>query len=137
MSGKTSRKKHSSLIVKRSSAGLGLFADDTLKKDDEIIEYTGELITTEEADRRGGKYLFEIDDEWTIDGKGRENLARYINHSCRPNAYAELDEDAKEVHIKAKRAVMPGEEITYNYGKSYFKDYIEPHGCRCAKCQAG
>lgn len=129
-------KNKTRVVVKRSSAGLGLFSTDFFKKDEEIIEYTGELISEEEANRRGGKYLFEISDKETIDGKGRENIARYINHSCSPNAYAELDEDEKEVHIKAKRKINPGEEITYNYGKTYFNDHIKPNGCLCAKCSS-
>lgn len=126
----------SSYEVKKSSAGLGLFATATYKKGDLIIEYTGERITEEEANRRGGKYLFELNDNWSIDGKGRENTARYINHSCAPNAYPELTDDETQVFIYAKRAIKPGEEITYHYGKDYFKRVIEPLGCRCTKCAA-
>ncbi|HEY0964428.1 MAG TPA: SET domain-containing protein [Candidatus Paceibacterota bacterium] len=123
-------------IVKRSSAGLGLFANREYKKGDRIIEYIGETVTEEEANRRGGKYLFELNDNFTIDGKGRHNTARYINHSCKPNAYPELTEDEKQVFIFAKKTIKPGEEITYNYGKFYFDMEIKPHGCRCASCQA-
>ena len=122
-------------LVKRSSAGLGLFADKEFKKGELIIEYVGEKITEEEANRRGGKYLFELNDNWTIDGKARENTARYINHSCKPNCYPELDEKEEHVHIYAKRAIKPGEECTYNYGKFYFDTEIKPHGCKCAACQ--
>jgi SET domain-containing protein len=120
--------------VKRSSAGLGLFANVVFKKGDEIIEYTGETITSDEGNRRGGKYLFELNDDWMIDGKGRENTARYINHSCRPNAYPELSEDETQVRIYAKKTIQPGDEITYNYGSQYFKIMIQPLGCRCEKC---
>jgi SET domain-containing protein len=120
--------------VKRSSAGLGLFANIMFKKGDEIIEYTGETITSDEGNRRGGKYLFELNDDWMIDGKGRENTARYINHSCRPNAYPELSEDETQVRIYAKKTIRPGDEITYNYGSQYFKIMIQPLGCRCEKC---
>lgn len=123
-----------SYSVKRSSAGLGLYAARDYKKGELIIEYTGETITADEANRRGGKYLFELNDNWTIDGKGRGNTARYINHSCRPNAYPELSEDETQVHIYAKRAIRLGEEITYNYGKMYFTQLLKPMGCRCAKC---
>ena len=122
--------------VKRSKAGLGLFATTPIKKDEEIIEYTGELISEDEANERGGKYLFRIDDNWTIDGKDRKNVARYINHSCRPNAEAELNEDEQRVFILAKRAIKPGEEIAYDYGKEYFDDHIKPTGCRCIKCSS-
>lgn len=123
-----------SVLVKRSTAGLGLYANTTYRKEQEIIEYVGETITNEEGNRRGGKYLFELNEQWMIDGKTRDNLARYINHSCRPNAYPELSADETQVHIVAQRTIQPGEEITIDYGTQYFEIMIEPTGCRCAKC---
>lgn len=122
-------------VVKKSSAGLGLFAATAFKKGDLIIEYTGERITEAEANRRGGKYLFELSDDWTIDGKGRENTARYLNHACKPNCEPELSEDETQVFIYAKRNIKPGEELTYNYGKMYFDEYIGKENCRCAACE--
>jgi len=124
------------LRVGRSSAGLGLYTEEDLKKDDFVIEYTGERISTEESERRGGKYLFTLNDTTVVDGKGRKNTARYINHSCRPNCEPEIEEDGKHerIVIRAKKKIKAGEELTYNYGKEYFEDLIKPHGCRCAKC---
>lgn len=121
-------------VVKRSSAGLGLFAARDFKKGERVIEYVGEVITDAEAQRRGGKYLFELNDEWTIDGKSRHNIARYINHACKPNCYPELTDDEKRVFIYTKRDIKAGEEFAYNYGNYYFKMEIKPHGCRCASC---
>ncbi len=120
--------------VKKSSAGLGLFATSEYKKAELVIEYTGERITEAEANRRGGKYLFELNDNFTIDGKGRENTARYLNHSCKPNCYPELSEDETQIFIYAKRAIKTREELTYNYGKMYFDDLISKAGCLCASC---
>lgn len=121
------------VVVKRGLAGLGLFANEDIKKDSFIIEYTGELISGDEADRRGGKYLFEINSKWTIDGKNRDNIARYINHSCRPNS--ESDVIGKKVKFFAKRNIKQGEEITVDYGKEYFGEHIAPYGCKCEKCR--
>lgn len=123
-------------IVRKSKAGLGLFATAEFKRGDFIINYTGELITSDEADERGGKYLFILNKKLTFDGKGRENTARYVNHSCKPNAEAETDEDKKKIRILAKRKILPGEEIAYDYGKEYWDEYIKPLGCRCASCTA-
>ncbi len=123
-------------IVKKSSAGLGLFATSDFKKGELIIEYTGERITEAEANRRGGKYLFELNDNWTIDGKGRENIARYLNHACKPNCEPELSEDETQIFIYARRNIKAGEELTYNYGKMYFDQYIGKDICRCATCVA-
>lgn len=122
------------LIVRRSSAGLGLFAGKAFKKGQRIVEYVGEKITEDEANRRGGKYLFELNDDWTIDGKSRDNIARYINHSCKPNCYPELNASETRVFIIAERNIKPDEELTYDYGEMYFDDYIKPHGCKCAAC---
>lgn len=120
--------------VMRSRAGLGLFALEPIPKGAFIIEYVGEVISAEEGDRRAAKnrYIFAVDETHDIDGSPRWNLARYINHSCRPNADAE--EIGGRVFIKAKRDIMLGEEITYDYGREYFDDFIRGRGCRCAHC---
>ena len=120
--------------VKRSNAGLGLFAGEDIKKSDFVIEYTGEWIQDEEANRRGGKYLFIYDEEWVVDGRGRKNSARYLNHSCRPNCETEIDEDARAIYIYAIKNIKAGDELTYDYGKDYWKRIIKPHDCRCGKC---
>lgn len=121
-----------SLSVKRSKTGLGVFTNEPIKKKKFVIEYTGELISDEEADRRGGKYLFTINSRWTVDGRKRHHLSRYINHSCRPNC--EVKTRGKQVFIHSTKNIKVGEELTYDYGKEYFDAYIKPHGCRCAKC---
>lgn len=120
--------------ARRSSAGLGLFAQEPIRKGTMVIEYTGELITNDEADRRGGKYLFNVGSKWTVDGKGRENTARYINHSCRPNCEARTK--GTRIFIYAIRNIRPGEELCYDYGKEYFDEFIKPHGCKCGHCRA-
>lgn len=121
--------------VGRSTAGLGLFAGEDIPKGQCIIEYTGERISDDEANRRGGRYLFTVTDKLVIDGKGRENIARYVNHSCRPNAEAEHDEADDRIYIRAKKRIRAGEEITYHYGREYVRDVIKPEGCRCAHCK--
>lgn len=120
--------------VRRTKSGLGLVANRPYQKDDLVIEYTGELITDKEADQRANRYLFEINKTWTIDGSGRANLARYINHGCRPNCEAEVDERKKKIFIYAKRRIESGDELTYNYGKAHWNEYIKPNGCKCAHC---
>lgn len=121
------------LKVKRSSAGLGLFANEPISKNACIIEYVGRTLTKEEAETSKSKYLFEIGPRKTIDGTARTNLARYINHSCKPNAEAEIHRG--RVFVFALRNIAKGEELTYHYGKEYFNDIIKPMGCRCAACK--
>lgn len=120
-------------LVKKSATGLGLFSNIQIKKGEFVIEYTGKVMTSKEANEKGGKYLFEINSRTTIDGSGRENLARYINHSCRPNCEATIKN--KHIIISSIKEIKPGEELSYNYGKEYFNEYIKPFGCKCAHCK--
>ncbi len=122
------------LKVKRAAAGMGLFANEAIPKGACIIEYTGRTLSKDEEYTATSRYLFEVSSRKTIDGSPRWNTARYINHSCRPNCEPEIHRG--RVFIFAKRAIKPGEELAYNYGPAYFKDFIEPHGCRCVKCAA-
>ena len=120
------------LQVKRSSAGFGLFTNEPIPKGACIIEYTGRTLEPGEEFTARSKYLFEVSAKKTIDGSPRWNIARYINHSCRPNSEPEIHKG--RVFIFAKRNIKAGEELAYNYGKDYFDNFIKPHGCRCAKC---
>jgi SET domain-containing protein len=119
-------------VVKRASAGLGLFAARPYEKGERIIEYFGRAISKEEEYTSRSKYLFEVSPRKTIDGASRKNVARYINHSCRPNCIPEIRKG--RVFIEALRAIKPGEEFAYDYGDEYFDEHIKPKGCRCPKC---
>jgi SET domain-containing protein len=121
--------------IKRTITGLGLIALKRIPKGKRIIEYFGPLITNEEVERRNGKYFFGVDKKWSIDGSPRDNLARYINHSCKPNAEAIVSQ-RRRVWIWATKNIKPGEEITYDYGDEYFEGVIKPHGCRCRNCRS-
>ena len=125
-----------SFRVGRSVTGLGLFAIKPIKRGAYIATYRGRRITTEEADRRaarGASYMFEVNKRWSIDGSPRWNLARYINHSCRPNAKPVGRKGG--IVIVALRQIEPGEEITYDYGREYLKCFLDNGGCRCAACR--
>jgi uncharacterized protein len=125
----------SHLVVKRTVTGLGLSTLNDVPAGTRIIEYVGPIVTAEEVARRRGKYFFEVDEDYAIDGSPRSNTARYINHSCRPNAEAFVT--GKRVWIWSKLEIKAGEEITLDYGEAYFNDYIRPKGCRCVKCLPG
>ena len=118
--------------VGRSKTGLGLFATKLIRRKSFIVRYTGRKLPNKIADYLDTKYLFEINSRWTMDGSGRKNIARYINHSCRPNAEANVKKH--KVIITAIRTIHPGDEITYNYGRDYFNAFIKDRGCRCAAC---
>jgi SET domain-containing protein len=121
--------------VGRSATGLGLFATKLIKRAAYIATYRGRRISSDEAywrEQRGAKYMFELNKRWVIDGSPRWNVARYINHSCRPNAEPMIGKG--RIWFKALRSIEPGEEITYNYGPEYFDFFLDNGGCRCVPC---
>jgi len=101
--------------------GLGAFATEPIVRGTRLIEYTGERMTPDEADRRypddederHHTYLFAIDDDVVIDAAVGGNEARFINHSCDPNCDAVIDD--KRIFIESIRDIEPGEELTYDY----------------------
>lgn len=121
--------------IGRSRTGLGLFATAPIEKGALIVEYTGRRIPTrlaQEREARGSRYMFEINSRWTIDGSGRRNVARYLNHACRPNAEAETVRG--RIMIRAIKSIRPGDEITYDYGRDYFELFFRQTGCKCGTC---
>jgi uncharacterized protein len=124
--------------VGRSATGLGLFATKAIARGAAIVAYRGRRIPTavaHERERRYGvKYMFEIDDRWTIDGSPRWNLGRYVNHSCRPNAESVVRKG--RMRFVALRKIAEGEEITIDYGEEYLALFFKKSGCRCAACRA-
>jgi len=116
-----SESRRRTFSVRRSPIhGQGVFALRRIPRGTRVIEYRGERILPEEADRRYGRSmdrgftcLFEIDEQTIIDGQSEGNSARYINHSCSPNCES-VNEDGR-VFIEAIREIAPGEELTYDY----------------------
>jgi uncharacterized protein len=125
-----------SFRVGRSFTGLGLFAIRLIKKREKIAEYKGPRVNAEAAgklERRGNRYLYEINPRVTIDGTPRSNVARYANHSCNPNA--ETYTYGGRVFIRAIRNIKPDQEITYDYGNDYLKYVIGRSRCQCTRCR--
>jgi|SRR5215475_6592085 SET domain-containing protein len=127
------RPKQPLFRIGRSRTGLGLFAVVPIRRGRFIARYSGKRVRWEDADHRA-KYLFHLGREWAIDGSPRSNIARYINHSCKPNAVPYMV--GGKIHIYARRRIEPGEEIGYDYGKEYFDLILKPIGCKCDACQA-
>ncbi len=102
--------------------GKGVFAVSDFAQGETIIEYVGEIITWPEALRRHPHdpqdphhtFYFHIDEGHVIDAKYGGNSSRWINHSCKPNC--EPDEVNGRIFIKARRNILAGEELNYDYG---------------------
>jgi SET domain-containing protein len=108
--------------VRRSGVhGKGVYAARAFAAGERIMEYTGEVITWEEALRRHPHdpsdpqhtFYFHIDEGHVIDGKEHGNSAKWINHACEPNC--ESDEVGGRVFIHALRDIEAGEELFYDY----------------------
>ncbi len=134
--------------VRRSGVhGKGVFALQDLAEGEVLIEYVGELISWDEAQRRhphdpsdpNHTFYFHIDDGRVIDALHGGNVSRWINHSCDPNC--ESDEQDGRVFIKALRNIRAGEELNYDYGLIIDEPYTRklkaeyPCWCDAASCR--
>ncbi|KAL1689716.1 hypothetical protein GGG16DRAFT_57340 [Schizophyllum commune] len=138
------RKKH--LRFARSPIhDWGLYAMERIVRGEMVIEYVGEVIRAQVADKReatyerqgiGSSYLFRIDEEIVVDATKKGNLGRLINHSCDPNCTAKIItiNGEKKIVIYAKRDIELGDEITYDYHFPFEQDKI-PCLCGTAKCR--
>jgi SET domain-containing protein len=121
------------LIRRRSKVhGHGVFTLQPITKNTRIIDYAGELVLNRESEAREERYLaqgciwvFRVNRRWSRDAAVGGNLARYINHSCRPNCWIEIVD--RTIWIRASRTIRRGEELTYDYRT----DGEQTIPCRC------
>ena len=122
--------------------GRGVFAVRPIARGTRIIEYTGQRISWEEADRREAlkaeddthTMLFTVDKKTVIDATNRGSNARFINHSCLGNCKSYNDES--RIFIEARRAIAAGEELAYDYklsmdGQKLTRALKKQYACRC------
>ena len=128
--------------------GKGVFALTDLAEGETLIEYTGEIISWEEAQRRhphdpenpNHTFYFHVDDGHVIDALYGGNSSRWINHSCDPNCETDETDDGR-VFIRALRNIAAGEELFYDYGlvvdEPYTKQLKAEYACWCgsANCR--
>jgi hypothetical protein len=132
--------------VRRSDVhGLGVFAIQPIAKGTRIIEYVGERVSHDEADRRyeqkeandSHTFLFIVDSKTVIDAGVDGNDARFFNHSCDPNCESTVEK--RRVYIEAIRDIEPGAELTYDYQIQREDDdpenIDEVFACRCGFTQ--
>ena len=112
----------------------GLYASQDIKKGTRIIEYKGKIITSKQSevnpkyDNSKAIYLFNINKKYDLDGDFKFNTARLINHSCDPNC--EVLGKGLKIWIYAMKDIKKGEELSYDYGFSFDKDFKQ-FPCRC------
>jgi len=124
---------------------LGMFARKDIPAGKKIIEYIGERIDKDESTRRcleweekarkkgaGLVYVFDLNEEYDLDGNVDDNPAKYINHSCEENCEAINEED--RIFIYSKTDIAKGDELSFDYG--YDLEHFLDHPCLCGseKC---
>lgn len=121
------------ILRKRSNLhGFGVFAKESINKNKRIIDYAGELISNKQSEAREDRYLskgciwvFRVNRNWSRDAHVGGNVARFINHACKPNCW--IDVVDKTIWVRAARNISAGEELTYDYNTE--GDKVLP--CRC------
>lgn len=109
------------LVRRRSKVhGFGVFAAEPIAKNRRVIDYAGELVRNSHSETREDRYLadgciwvFRVNRTWSRDAAVGGNIARFINHACKPNCWFEVVD--KTIWIRAARTIRKGEELTYDY----------------------
>ncbi len=141
-SGKSIGARQRRIQMRRSAVhGKGVYAVLPFEAEQQVIEYTGELISWPEALRRhphdpdqpDHTFYFHIDDKRVIDGGVGGNQSRWINHGCDPNCETEVVDG--RVFVKTLRPIEPGEELFYDYrliiDEPYTSALKKQFTCRC------
>ncbi|XP_046977890.1 histone-lysine N-methyltransferase SUV39H2-like isoform X1 [Vanessa cardui] len=128
-----------------NGCGWGVRSDQKIKQGQFLCQYVGEVITFEEAEKRGREYdangltyLFDLDfnsveNPYVVDACNLGNVSHFINHSCDPNlgvwaVWADcLDPNLPMLALFATRDIEAGEEICFDYlQKSSESEDTEP-----------
>src|SRR4030095_8762536 len=95
--------------------GYGVFALETINKHKRIIDYAGELISNKQSEPRedrdlakGCIWVFRVNRNGSRDAAVGGNMARFINHSCRPNCWIEVDGQTRPIWVRAEKQIRKG-----------------------------
>jgi uncharacterized protein len=125
------------MIVRRKSRihGWGVYATQRIPKNKRITYYAGEKISNQESLKRERRYIkqghiwcFKLTNRTVIDAGVGGNIARFINHACRPNCYVDIKDGV--IWIRAAKPIAKGQELTYHY-------HTDGEGLIACRCRPG
>ena len=120
-------RRHNHLLLGKSKiedAGWGIYTRQAIKKGDFVHEYVGEVISQEEAERRGRiydkvnrSYLFNLSSDFVVDASRKGNKTRFANHSSKPNCYTKMVNVNGDIRIGlfAREDIEPQTELFFDY----------------------
>ncbi|KNA13917.1 hypothetical protein SOVF_112330 isoform A [Spinacia oleracea] len=118
------RQQQRILLGRSDVAGWGAFIKNAVNKHDYLGEYTGELVSHREADKRGkiydlvnSSYLFDLNDQYVLDACRQGDKLKFANHSSKPNCYCKIMLVAGDhrIGIFSKERIEANEELFYDY----------------------
>ncbi|KAG6591022.1 Transcriptional repressor EZH1 [Phytophthora cinnamomi] len=110
--------------------GWGAYALEPIRKDEFVLEYTGELISDEEAERRGAiydrlsvSYLFGVNSEYVVDAAKKGNKAKFANHKAKEVANLDVrivsSNGEHRIGLFAREEIEVGAELFFDYGYTH------------------
>ncbi|KAF3991601.1 hypothetical protein FT663_01472 [Candidozyma haemuli var. vulneris] len=132
-------------VIQTEKKGYGLVAEQTISEGSFVYEYIGEVVDEEtfrkrmiDYDTRKLRhfYFMMLTKDAFIDATDKGSLARFCNHSCSPNAYVDkwVVGDKLRMGIFAKREILDGEEITFDYNVDRYGAQSQPCYCGAPNC---
>ena len=127
-------------LFKTERKGWGVMATKDIAEGELVVEYVGEVIDTDSWEARKkalGRfehmYFMALNADEVVDASRKGNIARFINHSCRPNLAVEkwYVNRVPRLGLWAKRPITAGEELSYDYKVKWSGDPDHAQTCYC------
>ncbi|KAK0946358.1 hypothetical protein LTR29_002120 [Friedmanniomyces endolithicus] len=132
-------------VLKTPDRGFGVRSCRTWAPGQIIMEYTGEIVSEGECQRRIREdykdkqcyYLMELERGLIIDGT-KGSMARFINHSCEPNCevrMVKVNGTPRMGVFAGEGGVATGQELTYDYNFDNFGEKQQMCYCGAPTCR--
>ena len=117
-------------LINEGLLGKGVCAKEKLKPRTLLGEYTGSIISRNEAITRmnGNHCHYVVATSYPnrfIDGEGLAgNMLKYVNHKCIGSNCRLVKLSKGRVGLETNKIILPGEYLSFNYRHFYFKGHL-------------